>query len=161
MINRKKVSGFSLVELVIVIVIIGIIAAIAVPRLSRGAAGAGASALRGDLYVLRNAIDLYAAEHGGTYPSGTNATFVLQLTTYTNEQGGTSATKTPPFIYGPYLVSIPALKVGSGVGNGKGASDIDTVPASTVGWIYDSATGNIFANSVDAIDDANVKFSTY
>src|SRR5919112_1210242 len=62
--------GFSLIELVIVVVIIGIIAAIAIPRMSRGTAGAADSALSGNLNVLRNAIELYATEHGGKFPSG-------------------------------------------------------------------------------------------
>ena len=70
--NRK--SAFSLVELVIVIVIIGIIAAIAVPRISRGAKGATDSALKGDLTALRSAIDLYAAEHGGSFPTVAKST---------------------------------------------------------------------------------------
>jgi general secretion pathway protein G len=152
-------SGFSLVELVIVIVIIGIIAAIAVPRISRGAAGAGASGLRGDLYVLRNAIDLYAAEHNGTYPLAT--TFEDQLTKYTDIDGATSDTKGDPYFYGPYLVSVPALKVGSGTDNGKGANGVAAAAAGTVGWIYDQVNGIIKANSVDAEDESGDKFDTY
>src|SRR5437764_14637069 len=84
--------GFSLIELVIVVVIIGIIAAIAIPRLSRGSAGAADAALSGNLAVLRNAIDLYATEHGGSYPA--LATITTQLTQYTDATGTTSATKT-------------------------------------------------------------------
>src|SRR5688572_30235377 len=75
-------GGFSLIELVIVVVIIGIIAAIAIPRLSRGSAGAADSALSGNLAVLRNAVDLYATEHGGTFPK--LAQFSNQLTQYTD-----------------------------------------------------------------------------
>ncbi len=93
--------GFSLIELVIVVVIIGIIGAIAIPRLSRGAEGAADSALTGNLAVLRNAIDLYQTEHGGTFP--TTGDIVNQLTQYTDDAGATSATKTGAFIYGPYL----------------------------------------------------------
>src|SRR5689334_14471462 len=79
--NRHRChGGFSLIELVIVVVIIGIIAAIAIPRLSRGSAGAADSALSGNLAVLRNAVDLYATEHGGTYPAV--ATFDSQLTQF-------------------------------------------------------------------------------
>ncbi len=159
--HRTRKTAFSLVELVIVIVIIGVIAAIAVPRISRGAAGAGASALRADLYVLRNSIDLYAAEHNGSYPSGTDATFILQMTTYTDEGGATSATKGDPFLFGPYLVSVPVLKVGEGALNGKGKSAIGTSAASTVGWIYNATLGTVKANSVDAVDGKGVKFDTY
>src|SRR5436853_6693544 len=94
---RPARQGFSLIELVIVVVIIGIIAAIAIPRLSRGSQGAADSALSGNLAVLRAAIDLYATEHGGTYP--TVASFDAQLTTYTDVSGGTSASKDATHIY--------------------------------------------------------------
>ena len=56
---RNARRAFSLVELVIVVVIIGIIGAIAIPRLSRGAEGAKDSSLRGNLSVLRSAIEFY------------------------------------------------------------------------------------------------------
>src|SRR3954464_10361265 len=98
-VSSKRVDGFSLIELVIVVVIIGIIAAIAIPRLSRGSAGAADSAVSGNLAVLRNAIDLYATEHNGTYPA--LATFDTQLTQYTDATGGTSATKDSTHVYGP------------------------------------------------------------
>ena len=71
--------AFSLIELVIVVVIIGIIGAIAIPRMSRGAAGAADSSLVADLAVMRSAIDLYKAEHGGDLPKLT--TFSDQPTT--------------------------------------------------------------------------------
>src|SRR5206468_11939598 len=91
--RATQAKGFSLIELVIVVVIIGIIAAIAIPRLSRGAAGAADSALSGNLSVLRNAIDLFATEHGGTYPAV--ATFATQLTQLTGGSGGTVTAKAP------------------------------------------------------------------
>ena len=64
--NRRK--AFSLIELVVVVVIIGIIAAIAIPKMSKGAQGAADSAVTGDLALLRQAIDMYANEHGGALP---------------------------------------------------------------------------------------------
>ena len=115
--NRKmNRSGFSLLELVIVVVIIGIIAAIAIPRMSRGSAGAAESALSGNLAVIRNAIDMYAAEHNGSFP--TVASFVAQMTTYSSAAGATSATKDATYVYGPYLQSVPSLPVGATKGNG-------------------------------------------
>jgi len=108
---RTTRRAFSLVELVIVIVILGIIGAIAVPRMSAGASGAGESSFVTDLAALRNAIELYAAEHGGEYP--TEAAIVDQLTQYTNSAGATSATPTSTHIFGPYRHAIPTLKVGT------------------------------------------------
>src|SRR3954453_19452292 len=105
--GRRAPQGFSLIELVIVVVIIGIIAAIAIPRLSRGSAGAADSALLGNLAVLRNAIDLYATEHGGTYPA--LATFDAQLTQFTDAPGGAAAAKDTTHVYGPCLRKMPVL----------------------------------------------------
>src|SRR3954465_3648589 len=103
-------SAFSLIELVIVMVIIGILAAIAIPRMSQGSAGAAGSALSGSLAVLRNAVDLYATEHGNVFPA--LATADAQLTLYTDASGGTSASKDATHIYGPYLRKTPPLPLG-------------------------------------------------
>ena len=108
-VDRHHRRAFSLIELVIVVVIIGVIAAIAIPRLSRGAEGAGESALKGNLAVMRNAIDLYVTEHVGSYPK--LATFKDQMTLYCNASGATSVAKGGTFIYGPYLRAIPPLSV--------------------------------------------------
>ena len=134
-------SAFSLIELVIVVVIIGIIGAIAIPRMSRGAAGAADSGLVADLAVMRGAIDLYKAEHGGTLP--TFADIEDQLTTYTNDAGTANATKTTTYYLGPYLREVPALKVGSNKGkNGLVATQGGTV----AGWVYNESTGAFSAN---------------
>ncbi|MFH0982681.1 MAG: prepilin-type N-terminal cleavage/methylation domain-containing protein [Planctomycetota bacterium] len=158
--TRKRV-GFSLVELVIVIVIIGIIAAIAVPRISRGAKGASDSALRANVTVLRNAIDLYAAEHVGDF--ATVADFVVQLTTYTNVAGDAVATKDSTHIFGPYLKGVPTLPV-AGAGTTGGAVGDDGVAAADaagVGWLYDEDTGDIVANTGTATDEAGTAYNTF
>lgn len=147
--------GFSLIELVIVVVIIGIIAAIAIPRMSRGAAGASDSALKGNLAVLRNAIDLYATEHGGTYPAV--ATIVAQLTQYSDDAGATSATQTGAYIYGPYIREIPALPVGAK----KGSTGIAAADGAGIGWIYTAATGTIKANTTTETDASGKAYNTY
>ena len=158
---KKQTRAFSLVELVIVVVIIGVIAAIAVPRISRGAKGAADSALRGDLSGLRNAIDLYSAEHAGTFPAV--ATFVAQLTTYTNDAGAAVAAPDATHIYGPYLRVIPPLPVvGAGATAGaKGDTNAAAAGAVGVAWIYNAATGAITANTGTAADDNTVLYSAY
>ena len=154
--NRRK--GFSLIELVIVVVIIGIIGAIAIPRMSRGAAGASESALTGNLSVLRNAIDLYATEHDGDFPSLANIDD--QLTGYTDIHGNVNEDdeRDPPYIYGPYLRSIPALPVGSNRGETGFAS---SQGASDAGWIYNEDTGHIEPNTEDETDGAGNLFRDY
>ncbi len=150
--------AFSLIELVIVVVIIGIIAAIAVPRMSRGAAGATDASLTGSLAVLRNAIDLYAQEHGGKFPKV--ASFEDHMLKFTDSTNTCTAvdTSTGNFIYGPYLRALPALPVGAKKGNtGVAAAD-----GAGVGWIYNETTGAISANCVDGETDATgKKYNTY
>lgn len=145
----RRVRAFSLIELVIVIVIIGIIGAIAIPRMSRGASGAADGALIANLARLRNAIDLYQAEHSGTYPDlVTNQG--TQLTQYTQDDGTVSATKTGNYIYGPYLRTIPPLPVGADKGK---VSFILTYTAGN-GWVYDKTAGTINANCAATEKDA-------
>jgi prepilin-type N-terminal cleavage/methylation domain-containing protein len=154
--TKKRRSGFSLLELVIVIVIMGIVAAVAIPRMSRGSAGAADAALSGNLSVLRNAIDLYAGEHNGTYPAV--ATIVAQLTTYSTDAGTTQATKDATHIYGPYLRKVPGLPVGAE----KGSDSIAAAAATGVGWVYTVASGAIASNTTASEKDSNdKKYSDY
>ena len=148
--------AFSLLELVIAVAIIAIIAAIGIPRLSRGTRGAADSALSGNLSLLRNAIDIYAAEHAGTYPTVADAND--QLTLYSDASGNTNQTKTTTYIYGPYVRSIPPLPVGAK----KGKTGIAAADGTNVGWIYTESSGSITANTTDAeTDEAGKKYSEY
>ena len=150
-------SAFSLIELVIVVVIIGIIGAIAIPRMSRGAAGAADSGLVADLAVMRSAIDLYKAEHGGLLP--TFADIEDQLTTYTNDAGTANATKTTTYYLGPYLREIPKLKVGTNKGL---AGFVATQGGTTEGWVYNATTGAVSANLPGTeVDVRGVAYNTY
>lgn len=145
-------SGFSLLEVVIVVAIIAILAAIGIPRMSRGAKGANDSALSGDLATLRNAIDLYAAEHAGIYP--TVADCNNQLTKYTNDKGQVNAAKTTAYPFGPYIRAIPALPVGLK----KNSTKIAAADADGVGWIYNATEGSITANcAADEKDELSGK----
>ena len=154
--DRKR-RGFSLLELVIVVVILGIIAAIAIPRMSRGSEGAADSALKSNLAVLRNAIDLFVAEHDGVIPTGANIENSLQQ--FSDKLGTTfSASKTTTAFFGPYVRSVPALPVGAR----KGSTGIAAADSKGIGWIYDASTGAISANtSASEKDAAGVLYSAY
>ena len=166
LITRKRNRGFSLVELVIVVVILGIIAAIAIPRVSSSSKTAGDSSLRANLQTLRNAIDWYYAEHNNTFPGATAAggafglantqeALTNQLTKFTSPAGVVSETKDATHNLGPYLRgNFPGVPVGT---NAKNAT-VTVVTAGTpltgnaadgTGWKYDTATGQIIANTAE------------
>ena len=153
--NRER-SGFSLLEVVIVVAILAILAAIAIPRMSRGSRGAGDSALRANLSLLRNSVDLFSAEHQGTYP--TVANMANQLTQYSNVAGSPQESKDATHIYGPYLRSVPPLPVGAR----KGGKTIAAADANDVGWIYNQTTGTVTSNTTATEkDDAGIAYSDY
>lgn len=168
--RTSKTRAFSLVELVIVVVIIGVIAAIAVPRISRGAKGAGEAALKGDLAGLRNAIDMYSAEHGGAFPGadGLEATLISQLTGKSTATG-TVGTTAGVHIYGPYLRSgFPPVPVGPNVGATgvimSNAATLTTAIAeatTSAGWVYNYTTGEIIVNTVATAEDGTTAYSSY
>lgn len=146
----RRSRAFSLIELVIVVVILGVIGAIAIPRMSRGAAGATESGAVSDLAILRSAIELYAAEHNGDFPA--LATFSDQLTTYSDIDGNTNATKTSTYMYGPYIRAIPVQKAGPNRGS---ATLTATQATAGAGWWYTVATGDVRINAAATDKDSN------
>ena len=160
---QRRISdgrAFSLVELVIVIVIIGVIAAIAIPRIGNASQNAREAALRADLKLLRDAIELYTVEHGGDVPAlrsaGTEAgaqtseAFVRQLTWYTNDKGDAVLARDATHPLGPYLRRIPPLPVGANAGQTRVFTmNHFTTPGAAgtgYGWEYEHYFGRIRAN---------------
>jgi len=65
--KMKNNKGFTLIEMMIVISIIGILASIAAPSFQRSVIRAKEASLRSSLFVLRDVLDQYYADHGD-YP---------------------------------------------------------------------------------------------
>jgi general secretion pathway protein G len=146
--NIRRRNAFSLVELVIVLVILGVIAAIAIPRMTKGAQGADIKGMRSDLAVLRGAIELYAAEHDA-YP--TLAQLPNALIKRTDKDGTVNASGA----YGPYVAIIPALKTGAKAGQTAFVAPAANPPAAeeaSAGWLYDQASGTLWANDTNHFD---------
>lgn len=157
------VRGFSLIELVIVIVILAILAAIALPQIGWGLTGAGEAALSSSLQTMSWAIEMYAAEHRGTFPGssgdGSNPpnsakAFENQLTMYSDAWGRVAKAKDTIHIFGPYLAhGIPPMPVGKNAGSNTVLIDFGgAMPTSmpgSIGWVYNPMTGKIVANGGD------------
>jgi prepilin-type N-terminal cleavage/methylation domain-containing protein len=157
--NRK--GAFSLIELVVVVVIIGLLGAMAALRIGRAAEAAADSAMAGTMMQFRSAIDRYFVEHGA-YPtcdaaSEDRTTIMLQLTQYTDRAGDCSPVRTATHVHGPYLRKIPVLPATTR----KGRSKIDTADAATVGWLYDTTTGEIRPNTAAEADQRGRLYTDY
>lgn len=149
-------SAFTLVEILIVVIILGILASIIIGLFSNTSKDASEKALKDNLRSMRNALQIYLAQHA-SYPTLTD--FEEQMTLYTDSSGATSATRTSTHVYGPYILSMPPLPVGAN----RGESDLtSTTYAAGFGWGYDANSGTFKANCPDAEVDADgVKYNAY
>ncbi|MEO8401440.1 MAG: type II secretion system major pseudopilin GspG [Gammaproteobacteria bacterium] len=64
----KKMSGFTLIEVMVVVVILGILAAIIVPKIMSRPEQARIVKVKQDLLAIQSALDLYKLDNG-MYPS--------------------------------------------------------------------------------------------
>jgi general secretion pathway protein G len=152
--------GFTLVEILIVVVILGILAAIVIPQFTQASTEAKENSLASDLQTLRSQIELYKCQHNDIGPgntisagvgTGAIARFEPQMIWVTDIDGvdnGTKQRDIPPantYVLGPYLETVPYNPF----------NKLNTVGACTArpaagdgtsGWVYNPATGEIFAN---------------
>jgi len=164
-VTQTLAKGFTLVELLIVVIILAILAAVVIPQFAASTDDARAAALDTTLANMRSALDLYYQQHG-EYPSrngdGTNAadlpaTFIAQLTLYTDANGDAQNSTDATHIYGPYLRKdvLPtepmtqdnALEIETAGTLGMTATALD--PG---GWKFDNRTGQFIVNDA-AYDD--------
>ncbi len=99
-----------------VVALLGILAAMAMPQFQSYTTNAKASTAKANLRVLRSAIELYTAQHGGIppgYQDGNplavpNLTVMMdQFKKATTQQGAIAEIGTPGYDRGPYLKISP------------------------------------------------------
>lgn len=147
--SRKR--GFTLVELLIVVIILGILASVVIPQFSTAASDANSAAVMADLQTIRSQLQLYAAQHGGAYPTTTT-----QLLEYTDAVGGVSATFSTTDMFGPYMLTIPANPY-SGINTVRIVTDGTPFSGAdnTKGWWYSTTTGQFLCDVADTVVTTN------
>ncbi len=156
-------KGFSLAEILIVLGIMAILATVVVLNFSRSDTSAKENALKSNVATLREAIDLYRADHGW-YPcdankdwnkNGDGDDFVDQLMQFTDATGEPSLQRTSAYRFGPYLKQWPEdpfADIGK-VEVDKNDDEILSQMGARVaenygngGWYYQAKSGNVCAN---------------
>lgn len=132
MTNRLR-KGFTLVELLIVIIIIAVLAAIAIPKFVNSGLRSKEAALKSDLKLVRNAIELFRNDTS-YYPKQ-----LADLAATTAPASGYDATATSKSITatdfkGPYLATIPTDTV-------SGSAFTYSTTSGSVGAVTSSASG--------------------
>lgn len=169
-----RCHAFTLIEMVIVIVIISVLSAIAIPRLSIGAERANEAELRASLRELRQAIEIYKAEHRNALPASTNAgalanaghymAFYQHILWYTRPDGHAVENRDDEHYLGPYLNKLPILPVGDAAGSDyvyvNFTFGTPGAPAAHIfGWEFELQSGQVRANcAADEIGSNDVPY---
>ncbi len=134
---RQKTHGFTLVEILIVVVILGILAALVVPLMAGATQDAAVATAQTELNKVRRAVEVFMISNDNTLPAvvagdGTWGEIVSRA----------------------YLREAPINQYVGGAnarviafGNAP-----DGAYQTTHGWIFDNATGEVWAGGFDGDD---------
>jgi general secretion pathway protein G len=139
----RKQKGFTLIELVVVIMIIGILAAVAAPKLFKTSGAATDNAMKESVNVIRDAIERYVSDKGGTMPQA-------------------PATDLLPYLRGTFPKSQVGTKDNTISVTTDAAGGLTPDASPTTAWKYSKASGEIIINSGATINDGtSTKYSDF
>lgn len=173
--HRRAISWM---ELAVVALVLAIVAALAAPQMSWAQSRNDAESLRVRLQVMRTAIARYYGDHHA-FPAAvtrdaaanTNhaATFIAQLTQFTDLGGNVLPPGSTTSLFGPYLRDgIPSNPMCTHCSDGGAArvamiaegAPLQCRPTLDAGWIYDPRTGYLIANT-PGVDERGIRFDSY
>lgn len=135
--GKDMKKGFTLVELLIVIIIIAVLAAIAIPKFANSSLRSKEAALRGNLRMTRDAIDLFRADTGVLPAVAADLAVTTAPANGLDATGGSKAITAADW-RGPYLQALPA----------------DPTNAGALGYVTTGATtGKVSANNTGTASD--------
>jgi general secretion pathway protein G len=111
--DLRNKRAFTLVELLIVIIIIAVLAAVVVPKFSNSSVRSKEAALRSDLKVMRNAIDLFRSDTG-VFPAALADLAATTPPAKGKDSAGADKNITAAEWKGPYLETIKTDPVSGG-----------------------------------------------
>lgn len=131
--------GFTLVEILIVVVILGILAAVVVPQFTNASQQAAQSQTVTQLQSLRSQVELYRSQNNGDLPT------VI---------AGAGDPGWAELLAPGYLRGAPQNQWVAGVNNKVVAlgNTPDAAYQTAHAWIFDAATGEVYAGSFDGTD---------
>lgn len=138
--RRRNSKGFTLVELLVVIVVLAVLAAIVLPKFMDSSKRSKESALKSDLKLLRNAIDLFRADTG-LYPAQLSDLAASEKPANGLNTDGTTGTINAGDWHGPYLQEVPLDPI-----TGEANWTYSTTSGS-VGKIHSASTDKAMDNS--------------
>ena len=140
----KQRSAFTLIELVVVIMILGILAGVAAPKLLNTSGSATDNGLKQTLSVIRDAVEMYAAQNAGALPpcASGGANFKTALT---------------PYLRGTF----PKSPVGTKDDLIKPVTGATTTADNTTGWIFNTTNGTFLCNSTAMSSDAVTTYNAF
>ncbi len=142
--SRRR-NGFTLIELVVVILILGILAGVGAPKLFSTSGLATENGTRQTLSIIRDGIELYAADNGGEFPACTG--------------DGTGTGNFHEFMSKYVRGNFPASLVGSQDNSVKPSTADPLVPDGTTGWMYNSENGEFICNYDEDTPSGSGKYS--
>lgn len=128
--RRRAKKAFTLVEILIVVVILGILAAIVVPQFTNASTEAQAGNVATQLQTIRSQVELYRVRNNGQYPD-------------------LVANQWADLVGDDYMRAAP-VNPRTNSSNVVAGTD-HTGGSATDGWVFDSATGQIYAAFFDEI----------
>lgn len=133
-------KAFTLVEVLVVVVILGILAAVVVPQFAGATGDSQKAAIADQVNKMRRMIAVYYVRNGNVYPTITAGT-------------GTWGELIAPG--SQYMRSIPINQWVGGVNGGVIIirNSPDAAYQTTHGWIWDPASGQLWAGGCDGLDN--------